>query len=125
MTHLNQQFALVKEAYPDAAMQLVPAGTSIITIPEVILGDGWSLPRTFIKFVAPVGYPLANPDCFWAHPTLRLKNGVMPQNTNLSPIPGTGEPLLWFSWHTKQWNPNKDNLLTYIRVIKDRLKRAQ
>ena len=125
MTPLQQQFEILKQQHPNATLEVLSTGASVITIPEVLLGDGWSPPNAFVKFVAPVGYPFATPDCFWASPDLRLKSGAMPQNTNLTPIPGTSTPLLWFSWHASHWNPNRDNLLTYFRVIKERLKRAQ
>jgi hypothetical protein len=74
-----------------------------------------------IKFIAPVGYPLSRPDCFWADVDLRLTSGSMPQNSANNPIPHRVENHLWFSWHLASWNPNSDNLLTYLNVIKRRL----
>lgn len=95
-------------------------GSAIIVIPNVAL-QGWSKPTTTIRFVAPVGYPHAKPDCFWADADLLTGSGGQPQASNMTPIPGTGELLRWFSWHIAQWNPNRDSLLTYFNVIKRRL----
>jgi hypothetical protein len=126
MTPLEEQFSALKAEYPAAVMQTSPAGGAVITLPEFPLPPGWSQPRTTVTFVAPVGYPLARPDCFWASPDLRLQNGSMPQNTNHQPVPGTNNaPQLWFSWHVGQWNPNRDSLLTYLRVMERRLQEVR
>ena len=123
MTPLEQQFEALKAEYRPAEMQMLPAGGAVITVPDYLLPPGWSHPRTTVTFVAPVGYPLAKPDCFWALPDLRLQNGSMPQATNHQPVAGTnGTPQLWFSWHVGPWNPNRDSLLTYLRVIERRLR---
>jgi len=121
MTPFQQQFSILKGVYGNAFTQDLPSGAVIIVLPDFPLPGGWSQNRTEIRFVAPVGFPLAKPDCFWADPNLRLNGGAMPQSSNLTPIPETTEPRLWFSWHTAQWNPNRDNLMTYLRVIEKRL----
>ncbi len=126
MTPLQQQFDLLKSEFPTATLEQLPSGAAVIAIPDFVLPPGWSQPRTIVKFVAPVGYPLAKPDCFWASPDLRLQSGGAPQATNQTPIPEVnGAPMLWFSWHASQWNPNRDSLLTYARVIERRLRQAQ
>jgi hypothetical protein len=121
----DQQFAILQQYYPQAVLHTLPSGAYLITVPGFRLPTGWSQPQTTVYFIAPVGYPMAKPDCFWADPNLRLSNGLMPQASNIGPIPDVGQNQLWFSWHTSHWNPNRDNLLTYLRVIEERLRRSQ
>lgn len=122
MTPLEQQFDLLKANYPQAGLLVLPSGAGLVTVPTVRLPPGWSQSTTNIKFLAPAGYPFAKPDCFWAEAQLRVQGNAMPQASNVTPIPETGEVALWFSWHTAQWNPNRDTLLTYFNVIKNRLR---
>lgn len=114
------------ERAPGAVAQQVPGTGVVIRVPDVSLPDGWSKTATSIRFVAPQGYPFAQPDCFWADADLRLRSGAIPQNAQLNnPIPGVNEPLLWFSWHLQSWNANRDDLVTWFTVIRQRLARAQ
>lgn len=106
-------------------MVALPDGTALVTVPCVSLPPGWSQEVTSLRFLVPVGYPLGKPDCFWADETLRLRSGTLPQSANSQPLPhgqGTG---VWFSWHVSSWNPNRDSLLTYVRVIERRLAEAR
>jgi hypothetical protein len=126
MTPVQEQFELLKSEFPTATLEQLPSGAVVIAIPDFALPPGWLQQTTTVRFLAPVGYPLAKPDCFWASPELRLQSGGMPQATNQTPMPEfNGAPLLCFSWHTSQWNPNRDNLLTYARVIERRLRQPQ
>jgi hypothetical protein len=124
MTVLEAQLTNLKKegGYTDVAVFPLPDGSAIITVPNVALPPGWSKTTATIRFVAPVGYPHAKPDCFWADVDLRLQSGAPPQATNTTPIPGTSEARLWFSWHISHWDPNRDSLLTYINVIRQRFK---
>jgi hypothetical protein len=70
-----------------------------------------------VRFVIPVGYPAAQPDCFWADENLRLASGAIPTNAAAQMIPGTAELALWFSWHFSGWRPSQDDLMTYIRFV--------
>ncbi|TXD63282.1 hypothetical protein FUT88_03155 [Ralstonia sp. TCR112] len=109
---------------PGAEVHEVGGSGTMVSLPTLALPAGWSKPNTAIYFLAPQGYPFAKPDCFWADDDLRLANGAMPQNAQSNnPMPGLGRSGLWFSWHTDHWNANRDDLLTWIASIKDRLSR--
>jgi|GEM_PF-748540 len=98
-------------------------GGVLVTVDNVdISGQGWNRDKAKILFVAPPGYPAAQPDCFWVEPAgLRMANGGTPQASNDSnPIPGEiapGRSTTWFSWHLQTWNPSTDSLVTYFNVI--------
>jgi hypothetical protein len=107
----------------------MPSGGVLIRIPAVPV-QGWNRNAADILFVAPPGYPAAQPDCFWIEPAgFRLVNGGTPQNTNdANPIPGdvqAGRSTTWFSWHLQGWNPSRDSLKTYFGVILNRLTPAR
>lgn len=119
------QFVDFQRKYPGAALQKLPDGAALITVPGVQLSGGWNKPAVTIYFVAPVGYPMARPDCFWVESDLRLQNGGTPKNTGSQPVPGVSAPTLWFSWHPASWNPNSDDLRTYMRLIENRLSQPQ
>jgi hypothetical protein len=119
---LDEQMAAVIGAYPGAAIQEAEDGTHIISA-RLPLRAGWNAASTLVRFLVPIPFPAAQPDCFYADPGLRLANGAMPANAGLQPL--AGEQLLWFSWHVASWNPAKDSLLGYVRFIAERLRRAQ
>lgn len=121
---IEKQLVPLREEYPYADVTQLNDGSHLLSISNIPLSDGWNQPETTIWFVIPVGYPIAKPDCFWADQNLRLLDGRMPMNTNITGMPN-GEAKLWFSWHTQKWNPNIDNLLTYVHVVEGRLKVTQ
>ncbi|WP_414645325.1 E2/UBC family protein [Candidatus Binatus sp.] len=126
---IEQQLAALQQERPEASAAQLPSGAHLITIPNVTMPPGWSVRVVTILFVAPPGYPAAQPDCFWVEPKgLRLENGKTPQNTNdANPIPEVQPPrdVTWFSWHLQHWNPNQSSLLTYCNVIMQRLSPAR
>ncbi len=122
---LDAQFEALKAVFPGATLTRCPDGSALIIMPEVIIGHGWSKGSVTYRFVAPAGYPHAKPDCFWVDPDLKLASGGMPQNSGMSTPPATTQPLLWFSWHTATWDPNRDSLLTYARVCEQRMTKPQ
>jgi|SRR5690242_10931560 len=119
------QFEILRQQYPGSRLERLSDGTLLVSVPEVRLPSGWNQDSTTILFLVPVGYPAARPDCFWADSSLRLLNNAMPANSGVQQIPQTGLTQLWFSWHVATWNPGRDSLMTYARVIRDRLARAQ
>jgi hypothetical protein len=105
----------------------MPNGGMLICIPAVPV-IGWNRPAANVLFVAPPGYPAAQPDCFWVEPNnFRLAGGQTPQSANDgSPIPGEPDrSTTWFSWHVQSWNPSRDSLITFFKVILSRLTPAR
>lgn len=125
MTLQEKQLERLRREFPQARLEPRPDGSYVVVVPNVPLPAGWSKNATTVIFHAPVGYPAAKPDCFWADADLRLAAGTPPKNTGFQPPPSGGEPKLWFSWHTETWNPNRDSLVSYLKAIEDRLKRPE
>lgn len=120
MSIFEQQFEVLKQWYPTAAFQVRPDGRLIQV--EMDVPPGWNKDRVKVTFIAPNGYPQARPDCFWTDNDLRLAGGGQPANASANHNGHGGpEQLLWFSYHASAWNPNKDSLLTYVNIIKQRL----
>jgi hypothetical protein len=125
MSVLETQLARLQKIFAGAELTPQANGSALITIPNVPLPPGlWNKPSTSVYFLAPVGYPMARPDCFWTDPDLRMSTGVPPQNTGQQIPPFDNQPKLWFSWHPSSWSANRDDLLTYMRLIQERLNRG-
>jgi hypothetical protein len=112
-------------SYPGATIIDGADGTSVVVLPVVRLPPGWSVPTTPVWFVLPVGYPAAQPDCFWADPELRLANGALPDNSGSQVVPIVQVQALWFSWHLTGWRPSHDDVTTYARFISRRFEDAR
>lgn len=119
------------KGYDVPTFTMMVNGATLIEVSNVdIKGQGWNRDVAKILFIAPPGYPAAQPDCFWVEPAeLRLTGGGTPQASNdANPIPSDvqlGRKTTWFSWHLQSWNPSKDNLETYFNVIMRRLEPAR
>lgn len=119
--HLNR----LKAKISDTNIRPLPGCGTFITVPSVVLPPGWNKQMTAVHFFAPEGYPFAQPDCFWADDDLRLASGALPQASQAGhQAPGTGLSGLWFSWHLARWNAGRDDLLSWVACIKDRLGRV-
>jgi hypothetical protein len=106
-------------ATPSQQVRELADGTAIVTA-DLVLPAGWNRTRTRVRFLLPVAFPSAQPDCFYADLDLRLADGNMPQNSGIQPL--DGENLLWFSWHLSTWSPSSDTTATYLRFIERRLR---
>lgn len=141
---IEKQINQIRTKYPQAFATPGKVGEYLIVIPGVEL-TGYTHNICTVLFVAPPGFPCAQPDHFWVDiPNLLLNpplekvehdadgtylcNHIVPQNTNRSNlISGFPEwkDLTWFSWHLQSWNPNTCSLYTYFMVIHHRLTPAR
>lgn len=128
---LHRQFERLMTRYPQATLTELPSGAGLVEIRDFDLPDGWTAPKATVWFIAPIGYPGPCPDCFWVQPDLRLRNGPHPpQASNPTHIvPETQIHGLWFSWHItdsqRNWNPNRDDLVTYASIVYNRFCKLQ
>jgi hypothetical protein len=126
MTPIEQQTQELKQLYPDAAVMKQPSGAHLVEVRKYQMPNGWNRKVVTLIFLAPPGFPAAQPDCFWVEAEepgpIRLANNATPQGTNDSnPIPGLGPRGTWFSWHLQHWDPNTGTLVRYVKVIEQRL----
>lgn len=124
MTPFEKHFEELRAELPGASALRLPSGAHLIEVPNYQLRGEWNQNTATVLFIAPPGYPGAQPDCFWLEPkSIRLKNGQMPDRANdANGIPEVGNRSgVWFSWHVQQWSPNRDNLMVYFKVIEQRL----
>ena len=126
MSIVNDQFQELQQAndrqngFTSAELTPLPNGTFLVKLNRFKLPKGWNRQETTVYFLVPVGYPVARPDTFWTDPGLMLLNGGPPANTGNNQPEGIPPGLLWFSWHPSNWNPNRDTLLTYVAIIRNR-----
>ena len=84
----------------------------------------WDRHKTDLLVITHPTYPNAKMDMFWVNPSISLKSGKKAQAADT--IEGKlGINWLRFSWHVQSWNPGKDNLITYLDVVNDRLRRDE
>lgn len=88
-----------------------------------IPADIWSSDKVDLLVIAHPSYPNPKMDMFWVDPAITLQNKNVPQA--VSSVSKCGRTWQQFSWHVTTWNPAKDNLITYLDVINDRLQRNQ
>jgi hypothetical protein len=120
---LEDQLIELALLHPDASTLALPDGTTLITVPNIALPDGWNQTTTRVHFLLPIGYPMSRPDCFWADANLRLSSGMQPSASTVQTLPVSGEQALWFSWHLGLWNPMLDSIITYLRVVRERFEK--
>lgn len=126
MGPLETQLQRLKERYGDATWEDRGHLGQFVTIPSFSLPPGWNKPVAQVKFLVPQGFPYSPPDCFWADSDLRVQGRLeMPHATQNNAMVPEMAGWVWFSWHLAQWNPNRDDLLSWVACIRDRFSRIQ
>ena len=118
----QNEIQLVEVAHPDLE---VGPNLDWLILNGLVLAPGWSLDMTDALVLIPSGYPTTPPDNFYSDPTLRLKNGQLPEATS-GPVNHIGRQWLQFSYHVEHWQPHADfrkghNLLTFLQGVRRRL----
>ena len=83
-------------------------------------GGIWDRTSSDLLIMAHDTYPNAALDMFWLDPPISRK-GAPPDGTGTETR--NGREWQSFSWHIGGWDPAHDNLLTYLDVVNDRLRR--
>jgi hypothetical protein len=125
---LEAHFARLKVRHPNATLTALPSGAGLIDVPSRRLCDGWSAQEVTVRLIAPNGYPVAAPDCFWVDPNLTFGNQQMPKNSAINNIiPETKIAAHWFSWHVLQgrWSASMHDLLTWFGLCEERLQKVE
>ncbi len=120
---LAAHFAKLKARYEGAFLELLNSGAALVTVPGCALPTGWSSEQVTVRFLAPNGYPVSAPDCFWAEPNLSISSGLPRNSQPNNAIPDVGIAGHWFSWHVEpgKWSPNNHDLLTWLSLCFKRL----
>ena len=82
----------------------------------------WNRDKTDLLVITHPTYPNAKMDMFWVDPPISLKSGKKAQAAEAIENK-IGKNWQRFSWHIGSWNPAHDNLITYLDVVNDRLRR--
>lgn len=109
------------------------AGYAVDAIPGAVIGiviksypiptDIWNESSADLLIITHPTYPNAAIDMFWLDPPISLRRGVPANATTMEEQ--FGKEWQRFSWHVGIWDPAHDNLLTYLRVVDDRLSRDE
>lgn len=83
----------------------------------------WDRDKVDLLVITHPTYPNAKMDMFWVDPAISLKSGA--QAKAVSPENKCGKTWQRFSWHVNTWNPAHDNVITYLNVVNDRLRRNE
>jgi hypothetical protein len=122
---IDVQLEDLRREHPEATAEPRSDGTTLITVPHFPLPNGWNQAHALVQFVAPVGFPMAQPDCFWTDDGLRLANGAVPKNAGVQTPAFSTAQRLWFSWHVSVWDASRDSLRSFVGAISNRLSRAE
>jgi E2/UBC family protein E len=121
---IRAHFERLLARHSNATLTALPSGASLVAVPGLLIPAGWTASQVILRFLAPNGYPVAAPDCFWVEPVVKLANGKLPKNSqDNNPIRETSFKGHWFSWHAVPgaWSANNHDLLSWLGTCLDRL----
>ena len=84
----------------------------------------WEIDKTDVLIITYPAYPNPKIDMFWVEPHLKLKNGKIPKAASVIEKK-LGRSWQRFSWHLQSWNPGKDNLITFLNDVNERLSKSE
>jgi hypothetical protein len=99
-----------------------PDGSVVLVIGPVALDSGWGRAESRIFLVVPPGYPEQRPQGFFADGGLTLAGGAQAKCSGQTVI--AGEAVTTFCWNPQLWDPAKDDLWKYAKLMAERFDEA-
>jgi Multiubiquitin/Prokaryotic E2 family E len=97
-------------------------GSVVLVIGPVALDSGWSRAESRIFLVVPPGYPEQRPEGFHADGGLTLADGATSKCSGQNAV--GGESTTFFCWNPELWDPSKDDLWKYAKLMAERFDEA-
>lgn len=106
-------------------VDIAEAGLRVyVILRDVALPATYKPQRTDLMVFTASLYPNAGFDMFWTNPDVLLVDGRIPQAAEAIEE-YEGRKWRRFSWHlNRPWNPNHDNLRSWLAYCEDRLMRG-
>jgi hypothetical protein len=127
---LQEGIELLRQRWPQTHAVYGPRTGHAIFVPSVQL-RGYDKDICTVIFIAPFGFPATAPNGFYTDIQVNLPNGMWPCYTRpeygiefKSDFQQWTKSQRWF-WRLQAWDPNTCGLVTYMNVIRQRLKLAQ
>jgi hypothetical protein len=99
-----------------------PDESVVLVLGPVSLDSGWGRGESRIFLVVPPGYPEQRPQGFFADGGLTLANGAPAQCSGQTNV--AGEAVTSFCWNPQLWDPAKDDLWKYAKLMAERFDEA-
>ena len=96
-----------------------PDGSLHVLVGPLPLPAGWSPASGRILVVVPPGYPAQRPSGFFSEPGI-LAGGGQPRGSGANQL--VGETWTFFCWNPANWDPAKDTLWKYIKLMAERFR---
>jgi hypothetical protein len=115
---VQNQIDRVRQAYPNLVVSQQPDGSIDLELPTYELPPGWTKQQTSVLVSIPVGYPDNKPYGLYVDPDLGLASGQ--QAGGLRPQAKSGRNWSFFSWNSAEWDPHRDPLWKYVKIMLSR-----
>lgn len=116
---VNDQIRRVRRDYPGLAVTKQADGSIDLEIASFQLPPGWTETETAVMVSVPVGYPDSKPQGFFVDTDLGLASRS--QAGGLSgPQDRNGRSWNYFCWNSESWNPHRDGLWKYFKIMLSR-----
>jgi Prokaryotic E2 family E/Multiubiquitin len=122
LDRIAQEVAALEQEFGRCEARPQPDGTIALIIGPVDLPDGWATRASRIVLVVPPGYPDQRPTGFFADQGLTLVGGAAPKCSGQSTA--AGEQMTSFCWNPANWDPAKDGLWKYAKLMAERFDEA-
>jgi hypothetical protein len=119
---LEPEVKKIRTEFGSCDVRSQPDGSVVLVIGPVALNSGWGRPESRIFIVVPPGYPEQRPQGFFADGGLTLAGGAQAKGSGQTHV--VGEPATSFCWNPQLWDPSKDDLWKYAKLMAERFDEA-
>ena len=125
---VSRELELVRGFYPE--VQYLEDGRWV-RLPRYQIPEGvWAIDEVEVCFQVPDSYPGQSPYAFYVQPSLRLIDGSVPDNFEITCATAFAGSWGKFSWIMELWQPTTDpeqgsNLIDFIRSCGYRLREGK
>lgn len=119
---LEPEVEKLREEFGTCDVRSQPDGTVVLVLGPVSLNSGWGIGESRIFLVVPPGYPEQRPQGFFADGGLTLAGGAPAKCSG--PTNVAGEAVTSFCWNPQLWDPAKDDLWKYAKLMAERFDEA-
>jgi Prokaryotic E2 family E/Multiubiquitin len=109
----------IRRDYGPVETRPQPDGSLHVLVGPLPLPSGWFPASGRILVVVPPGYPSQRPSGFFSEPGI-LAGGGPPRGSGANQL--AGETWTLFCWNPANWDPTKDTLWKYVKLMAERFK---